>query len=163
MTGSIPTPSSATAVPIESEEEYEALLSEIDQILRLPEEARDFKRLDEVSDRVYAYEEIHYPMPIKPVDPIDIIEFFLEDRGLTRSDLESLIGNKERVEAVMNRHRPLTLPMIRRIHEQLNIRLELLVPPYRLVKGARSNRTSTRVPPSNGRDQETSAPIKSAR
>jgi HTH-type transcriptional regulator / antitoxin HigA len=123
-----------------------------------PEEAR----LLEISDLVEAYEEEHYPMG--EADAVSIVKFYMDQLRLTRRDLEPLLGGPRQVSAVLNRRRPLTLDMIRRLHAKLGIRLDLLIDPYPITPSrSRSKRTSTRVPPSNGRDQETSAPIKSAR
>ena len=40
------------------------------------------------------------------------------------------IGSRARVAEILNRKRALTLPMIRRLHEQLGIPLEALVREY---------------------------------
>ena len=47
--------------------------------------------------------------------------------GLTRRDLEPLIGSRARVAEVLNRKRNLTLPMIRRLHERLRIPADSLI------------------------------------
>ena len=53
--------------------------------------------------------------PIKAPDPIEAICFMMEQKGLTRRDLEPAIGARNRVAEILNRKRPLTLPMIRRL------------------------------------------------
>ena len=60
-------------------------------------------------------------------DPITAIEFRMEQQGLTRKDLELMIGSRARVSEVMNRKRSLTLPMIRRVRSRLGISADLLV------------------------------------
>jgi len=55
----------------------------------------------------------------------------MESRGLTRRELEPYIGSRARVAEVLNRKRPLSLEMIRRLSE-LGIAAEVLIRPYRV-------------------------------
>jgi HTH-type transcriptional regulator/antitoxin HigA len=56
----------------------------------------------------------------------------MESRGLTRKDLEPMIGPRGRVADILNRTRPLTLEMIRRLVTQLQLPAEVLIQPYLL-------------------------------
>jgi HTH-type transcriptional regulator / antitoxin HigA len=76
-----------------------------------------------------AYEVEHYPMD--PPDPIEAIKFRMEQQGLTRRDLEELIGTRTRIAEVLNRKRALSIGMIRRLHERLGISAEVLIRPSR--------------------------------
>jgi hypothetical protein len=49
--------------------------------------------------------------------------------GLSVKDLEPIIGKGNRVYEVLNRKRPLTLAMIRRLHHSLGIPAEVLIAP----------------------------------
>jgi HTH-type transcriptional regulator / antitoxin HigA len=80
------------------------------------------------------YEARHFPMD--PPDPIEAIQFRMEQQGLTRKDLEPLIGSRARVAGVMNRRRSLSIDMIRRLHEQLGISAEVLIRPTRADEAA---------------------------
>jgi HTH-type transcriptional regulator/antitoxin HigA len=111
--------------PIKTEADYEAALREIDALLEAAPGTVEFDRLDVISTLVEAYEEEHYPMP--PPDPIEAIKFRMEQQGLTRKDLEPLIGQRGRVAEVLNRKRPLTLPMIRRLNAALKIPADVLI------------------------------------
>lgn len=71
------------------------------------------------------YEANHYP--IAPPDPVEAIRFRMEQAGLTPKDLEPMIGRLNRVYEVLTRKRPLTLPMIRRLHAGLGIPAESLI------------------------------------
>ena len=53
-----------------------------------------------------------------PPDPIEAIKFRMEQQGLTRRDLEEIIGTRTRIAEVMNRKRGLSIAMIRRLHER---------------------------------------------
>ncbi len=55
----------------------------------------------------------------------------MEQQGLTRKDLEPMIGTRTRVAEVLNRKRSLLVTMIRRLHERLGISAEVLIRPSR--------------------------------
>ncbi|HXE88837.1 MAG TPA: helix-turn-helix domain-containing protein, partial [Hyphomicrobiaceae bacterium] len=67
-------------------------------------------------------------------------KFRMEQQGLTRRDLERLIGGPTRVAEILSRKRELTLPMIRRLHAELGIPVEVLVQPTRIARSARPRR-----------------------
>ena len=69
--------------------------------------------------------DLHYP--ISPPDPIAAIEFVLEQRGLSRKDLEGVIGSSGRISEVMNKQRPLTLAMIRKLVEKFDLPADVLI------------------------------------
>jgi len=71
-----------------------------------------------------------------PPDPIEAIKFRMESQGLTRKDLEPLIGTRTRVAEVLSRKRGLSIRMIRRLHEHLGIPAEVLIRPSRRNKAA---------------------------
>ncbi len=75
---------------------------------------------------VEAYEERHFPIP-EPDDPVEVLKYYIESRGLTRADLLPYLGSKERVSEILNRKRGLSLAMIRRLHDGLGIPADLLV------------------------------------
>ena len=118
--------------PIKTKDDYKTALAEIEVIFQAEPETPEGDRLDVLTMLVEAYEERHHPIP--PPEPLDALEYHLESRGLTRRDLEPYIGNRARVAEVMNRRRPLTIDMIRRLHQGLGIPAEVLIQPYPLVK-----------------------------
>jgi len=69
-------------------------------------------------------------------DPIEAIRFRMEQQGLTRKDLEPLLGTRTRVAEVLNRKRNLSIGMIRRLHEKLGISAEVLIRPTRKERAA---------------------------
>jgi HTH-type transcriptional regulator/antitoxin HigA len=81
-------------------------------------------RLDVLS---VAWEMKHHAIDVP--DPIDAIRFAMEQRGLTRRDLEPLIGSRARVAEVLNGKRSLTLLVIRRLHRALGIAAVLIREP----------------------------------
>jgi HTH-type transcriptional regulator/antitoxin HigA len=113
--------------PIRTEAEYDAALREVSAYFDkepMPgtEEADRFEILMML---VEAYEAKHYK--VTPPDPVEAIKFRMEQAGLTPKDLEPMIGRTNRVYEVLTRKRPLTLPMIRRLHAALGIPAESLI------------------------------------
>jgi len=82
--------------------------------------------MDVLVTLVEAYEAKHFPIP-EPDDPVQVLEYYMESRGLSRSDLIAYLGSKERVSEVLNRKRGLSLQMIQRLHTGLGIPADLLV------------------------------------
>jgi HTH-type transcriptional regulator/antitoxin HigA len=113
--------------PIRTNADYEAALEEIESLwgARLGTPAGD--RLDILATLIEAYEDERYPMD--PPDPIAAIKFRMEQQGLTRKDLEGILGSRTRVAEVLNGRRGLSINMIRRLHERLGIPAEVLIRP----------------------------------
>lgn len=68
------------------------------------------------------------------VDPISAIRVRMAQHGLKNKDLEPFIGTKSNVSEVMNKIKPLSLSMIRRLSDGLSIPLEVLAKEYELRK-----------------------------
>jgi len=75
---------------------------------------------------VEAYEARNFPIP-EPDDPVQVLEYYMESRGLSRVDLIEYLGSKERVSEILNRKRGLSLEMIRRLHNGLGIPADLIM------------------------------------
>lgn len=116
--------------PIRTEADYDATLAEIEGLMGAKQDTPEGERLDVLVTLVQAYEAEHYPM--EAPDPIALIQFVMEQRGLERVDLEPMIGGRGRVSEVLNRQRPLTLGMIRRLHSGLGLPADALVEEYPL-------------------------------
>jgi HTH-type transcriptional regulator/antitoxin HigA len=119
----------AEARPIRSKRDYEAALKEVERLWGARAGTRDGDRLDVLATLIDAYEAKHFPMD--PPDPIDAIKFRMEQQGLTRRDLEEIIGTRTRIAEVLTRKRGLSIAMIRRLHERLGISADVLIRPSR--------------------------------
>ncbi len=120
--------------PIRSNADYETALIEVERLWGAKAGTVKGDRLDVLATLIDAYETRHFPFD-RP-DPIDAIKFRMEQRGLTRKDLEPLIGSRARVAEVLNRKRSLSIDMIRRLNEELGIPAEILIQPTRRKKAA---------------------------
>src|SRR5471032_3255697 len=115
--------------PIRTKRDYEAALKEVERLWGAKAGTSDGDRLDVLATLIDAYEAEHYPMD--PPDPVEAIKFRMEQLGLSRKDLQPLIGTRTRVAEVLNRKRSLSIGMIRRLHDRLGISAEVLIRPSR--------------------------------
>ena len=120
--------------PIKTKRDYQAALREVERLWNAPEGSAGADRLDVLVLLIQAYESKHFP--IADPDPIDFLNHVMESRGLTRKDLEPYIGSRARVAEVLNRVRPLSLDMIRKLSASLKIPAEVLVQRYPLKRAA---------------------------
>jgi HTH-type transcriptional regulator / antitoxin HigA len=111
--------------PIRTEQDYEAALKEVERLWGAEPGSPDGDRFEVLFTLIEAYEDQHYE--ILPPDPVEAIKYYMESRGLDRRDLEKYIGGSGRVSEILNRKRPLTLPMIRRLNAELGIPAEVLI------------------------------------
>lgn len=121
--------------PIRSKKNYRAALAEAERLWVAPAKSIQADRLDVLTLLIEQYERQHFP--IADPDPIDFLNHVMESRGLTRKDLEPRIGPRGRVSDILNRVRPMTLGMIRRLVAGLNLPVEVLIRPYPLRRNDR--------------------------
>ena len=126
--------------PISNEREYELTLGEIDKLFEAKRNTPEGDRLEVLVSLVETYEQEHHPMPLP--DPIDALLYHLESRYMTESALEPYIGSAARVAEVLDRKRPLTIGMIRRLHQGLGISADVLIQPSRRSDTRGRSRTS---------------------
>jgi HTH-type transcriptional regulator / antitoxin HigA len=120
--------------PIRTDDDYHNALHEIEQLFDALPNTPEGDRLDILATLVEAYEAQH--IPVSTPDPIEALMYFMESRDLSRRDLEPFIGSRARVSEVLNRRRPLTLEMIRKLHLGLHIPAEVLIRPYTIQQPA---------------------------
>jgi HTH-type transcriptional regulator/antitoxin HigA len=113
--------------PIRSAREYEAAQKRVAELITkgVKRGTPNGDELELLGLLITVYDDEHFPLG--PADPVAAIEFQMNQRGLTRKDLEPYIGTRARVSDVLNRRRDLTLSMIRRLHAGLHIPLESLI------------------------------------
>ena len=112
---------------IRTEADYLTALQKVSVLIDLDPmpDTPEGERLDVLGTLIQAYEAKHYP--IDPPDPIDAIKFRMDQSGLTVKDLVPYIGPLNRVYEVLAHKRSLSLNMIRRLSEGLNIPAEILI------------------------------------
>ena len=117
--------------PIKTEDDYDAALADIDRWMGSPAESRDGDRLEVLVTLVEAYEAVHWP--IDAPDPISAILHVMEANGWQQKHLAELIGSQPRASEILNRRRPLTLPMIRALSAKWSLPADTLVREYSLA------------------------------
>ena len=117
--------------PIRTPSDYESALEFMAELWGADSNSPEGDQLDLLATLIDAYEAKHHP--IDPPDPIEAIMFRMEQQGLTRKDLEDIIGTRTRIAEVMNRKRNLSIEMIRRLHERLGISADVLIRPTRIA------------------------------
>jgi HTH-type transcriptional regulator / antitoxin HigA len=111
--------------PIRSEADHAAALAQVERLWGAKPGTPEGDRLDVLATLIDAYEAEHHALD--PPDPVAAIKFRMEQQGLTRRDLEGIIGTRTRVAEVLNRKRGLSIGMIRRLHDRLGIPAEVLI------------------------------------
>ena len=111
--------------PIKTRRDHIAAIKRIEKLMGARPGSEEGDELDILATLVDAYETKHFPMDAP--DAVTAIQFQMEQKGLTRKDLEPMIGSRARVSEVMTGKRPLTLAMVRRVRDGLGISADLLV------------------------------------
>ncbi len=100
-------------------------VARIAELIGAKPDTAEGEELDILATLVDAYEVKHHAIDVP--DPIAAIQFRMEQQGLTRKNLEPLIGSRARVSEVMTRRRSLTLAMIRRVRKELGLSADVLI------------------------------------
>jgi HTH-type transcriptional regulator/antitoxin HigA len=113
--------------PIHTKADYQAALKLVSALVDADPKrgTPEADRLEVLGTLVEAYEAGHYPLALP--DPIEAIKFRMEQQGLSAKDLQPMIGGLNRVYEVLNRKRPLSLAMVRRLNADLGISAECLI------------------------------------
>jgi HTH-type transcriptional regulator / antitoxin HigA len=113
--------------PIRTKSDYKAALKIVSALVDADPKrgTPDGDRLEVLGTLVEAYEAQHYPIALP--DPIEAIKFRMEQQGLRPKDLTPMIGGLNRVYEVLNRKRPLSIAMVRRLNASLGISAECLI------------------------------------
>jgi len=110
---------------IKTEEQYKTILQQIKSLWSCAENSPEADLLEVLSILADDYESKHFP--IAPPDPIEAIKYKMEENDLTANDLIPYFGSRSRVSEVLNRKRPLTFTMAKKLFKGLNIPAETLL------------------------------------
>ena len=114
-----------TVKPIRNDADLKRAFRRLEKVFQAEEGTAQADERDVLVTLVEAYENKHYDFG--SADPVEAIKFRMEQGGLTPRDLEPFIGPSGRVSEVLNRKRPLSLRMVKRLHEGLKIPYESLL------------------------------------
>ena len=113
--------------PIHTKADYKAALKVVSALVDADPKrgTPEGDRLEVLGTLLEAYEAQHYPIDLP--DPIEAIKFRMEQQGLSAKDLQPMIGGLNRVYEVLNRKRPLSIAMVRRLNSSLGLSAECLI------------------------------------
>lgn len=114
--------------PIKNEKDYNEALARLEIIFDAKPGTAESDELEVLGILIDRFEHEHFPIGLP--DPIEAIKFRMEQLGYTQNDLAKIVGLKSRASEILNRKRKLTLEMIRRIHDRLNIPTDVLIQTY---------------------------------
>lgn len=120
--------------PVTTETEHKAALKEIERLWDAREGSNEAIKLDILTTLVEMYEAKHFAVETEGFDPIDTLNFLIDEGGHTQAELGEILGSRSRASEVLNRKRALTVEMIHRISTAWKIPADLLVQPYDLVR-----------------------------
>lgn len=114
--------------PINNEGDYQEALERLEVIFDAQPGSPEGDELKVLAILIDNYENENFPIGMP--DPISAIKFRMEQLGIKQKDLVEIIGFKSRVSEVLSKKRKLTLEMIRKLNEDLNIPTEVLIQKY---------------------------------
>lgn len=110
-------------------DEYDAAVAEIDRLLDLDPApfSADSDRLELLSVLVEDYEVRHDPIDDSDLTPVDLVEFMVEQKGMSRAELAEIMGGRSRVSDFMSGKRELSKGQIQGLRDKLGIPPDLLL------------------------------------
>lgn len=117
-----------TIKPIKTKKDYEQALARLEVIFDGKKNSSAGDELEILSILIDKYEQEHFPIGLP--DPIEAIKFRMEQMGYSQSDLAEVVGLQSRASEILSKKRKLSLEMIRKLHEKLNIPTEVLIQAY---------------------------------
>jgi HTH-type transcriptional regulator/antitoxin HigA len=116
--------------PIRTEKDYKNSMKLIDLLWDSKPNTPNYDRLDILITLVEVYEEKYYPIDLP--DPIESIKYKMNELGLKRIDLGKFLGGRSRASEILEKKRKLSINMIRKLNQELNIPTEILIKDYKL-------------------------------
>ncbi|MBS1531927.1 MAG: helix-turn-helix domain-containing protein [Bacteroidetes bacterium] len=114
--------------PIKTEQDYQDALTRLEIIFDSEPNTAEGDELEILGMLIDNYEQVHFPIDMP--DPIEAIKFRMEQLNYGNSDLAQIIGLKSRVSEILNKKRKLSIGMIRKLHDALQIPTDVLVQKY---------------------------------
>ena len=114
--------------PIKIEKDYQEALKRLEDIFDAKPNTKEGDELEILGVLIDNYEKTHSPIELP--DPIEAIKFRMEQLNYTNQDLAKIIGLKSRVSEILNKKRKLSINMIRKLHDALQISTDVLVQEY---------------------------------
>ncbi len=114
--------------PIRTNNDYKKALERLEVIFDVKKNSKEGDELEVLGILIDQYENEHFPIDLP--DPIEAIKFRMEQLGYNQADLANIVGLKSRASEILNKKRKLSLDMIRKLHEILQIPTDVLIQTY---------------------------------
>ena len=118
-------------LPIKNIADYQATLERIYELMDAKPDTPEGDELEVLALMVDAWEDTHHP--IDDPDPIEFLKNVMEFQGYGQKDLAVLLNSRPRASEILNRQRPLSLSMVRKISQEWQVPAEPLIREYGLV------------------------------
>jgi HTH-type transcriptional regulator/antitoxin HigA len=110
---------------IRTDADHKEALAEIERLWDAKPGTPEEGKLELLAMLVHNYERSRHPLPA--LDPVEAIQFRMDQQGLTRKDLLPVFGTTARISEVLSGKRALTLDMIRKLHDLFDIPFDSLI------------------------------------
>jgi len=112
---------------IKKDEDYEAALADAERLVANDPApgTTEGDQLELLTVLIEDYEKRQFQFDLP--DPIQAIEFRMEEQGLRQKDLVPMLGSRSRVSEVLSGKRPLTVAMIRALSLGLGVPADILI------------------------------------
>jgi len=119
----------ATPHILRTQEEYENAVAEVDRLDRLNPNpgSAEYDRLELLGVLISEYDERHNPIDDSDLTPQQIVEFMVEQHGMSRGELAELLGGRSRLSEFLSGERELSKRQIEALRERLGIPADLLI------------------------------------
>ncbi len=117
-----------TVKPIKTKKDYSQAMARLDVLFDAKKNTPEGDELEVLSILIEKYEDDQFPLELP--DPVEAIKFRMEQLGYNQVDLANVVGLKSRASEILNRKRKLSLDIIRKLHDKLNIPTDVLIQPY---------------------------------
>ncbi len=111
--------------PIRNDQDLEQAFKQLQAIFQADEGTPEADSREVLVTLIEAYENKYYP--IAHAEAVEAIIFQMENLNLSRKDLGRYLGAPSKVSEVLNRKRPLSISMIKKLHKELHIPYESLI------------------------------------
>lgn len=113
---------------LKTKKDYHEALERFEEVFQAKSGSKESDEADVLSLLIKDYEDEHFVF--ETPSPIEAIKYRMEQKGITNKQLAVVLGYKSRVTDIFNNNRKLNLNMIRKLHDYLNIPVEVLIREY---------------------------------
>lgn len=113
---------------LKTKKDYHEALERFEEVFQAKSGSKESDEADVLSLLIKDYEDEHFVF--ETPSPIEAIKYRMEQKGITNKELATVLGYKSRVTDIFNNNRKLNLNMIRKLHDYLNIPVEVLIREY---------------------------------